>query len=100
MLLKRFHIVHGVLSLDVGGLERIVLDLIRAGNSSGHRVSVICLEKPGSLAGEAERCGANVISLGKPPGRIRATKRKAETVIEDLRPDVLHTHQIGALWYL
>src|SRR5258708_4951685 len=94
------HIVHGLLSLDVGGLERIVLDLIRAGRAVGHRVSVVCVERPGTLAADAMALGASVVSLDKPPGRLVGTVAKATTALNALRPDVLHTHQIGALWYL
>jgi hypothetical protein len=32
---------HAVLSLDFGGLEQIVLDLVREGQALGQRVSVI-----------------------------------------------------------
>lgn len=94
------HIVHGVLSLDVGGLERIVLSLIRAGRQQGHRVSVVCVEHPGQLAAEAEAAGATVVSLGKPPGRLPTFIQKAANVLSHLKPDVVHTHQIGAAWYL
>jgi glycosyltransferase involved in cell wall biosynthesis len=93
-------VVHGVLSLDVGGLERLVLGLIRAGVAAGHRVSVVCVEKPGQLAGEAEGAGATVISLGKTPGRHPEYVGRAAEALAELRPDVVHTHQIGAAWYL
>jgi len=94
------HVVHGVLSLEVGGLERIVLDLIRVGRRAGHRISVVCIEQPGKLADEASRLGADVHSLDKPPGRIPETVDKAATLLSGFNPDVLHTHQVGALWYL
>jgi glycosyltransferase involved in cell wall biosynthesis len=94
------HIAHGVLSLDVGGLERIVLSLVRFGRERGHRVSVVCVERPGKLAAEAEAEGATIVSLDKPPGRLRDYIRRAESVLSDLKPDILHTHQIGATWYL
>ncbi len=94
------HIVHGVLSLDVGGLERIVLSLVRAGRLRGHRVTVVCVERPGMLAAEAEAAGATVVSLDKPPGRLPGYVTKAGDVLTGLKPDVLHTHQIGAAWYL
>lgn len=96
----RLHIVHGVLSLDVGGLERIVLDLVRAGVAAGHRVTVVCVDRPGKLAPEAEALGAAVVSLDKPAGRHPATVDKAAALLAGLRPDVVHTHQIGAAWYL
>lgn len=94
------HIVHGVLSLDLGGLERLVLDLVKIGVQRGHRVSVVCVERPGKLAGQAEDMGANVVCLNKPRGRSRQAVADAELLLRELQPDVLHTHQIGALWYL
>lgn len=94
------HIVHGVLSLDLGGLERLVLDLVKSCICRGDQVSVVCVERPGKLAGIAEGLGARVVCLDKPPGRSRQALDDAERVLRELQPDVLHTHQIGALWYL
>ncbi|MBV8266984.1 MAG: hypothetical protein JO252_11705, partial [Planctomycetaceae bacterium] len=62
-------VTHVVLSLDCGGLERIVLDLARKGPELGQRVSVICLERPGTLAPQVEGTGARMVCLNKPPGR-------------------------------
>ena len=94
------HVVHGVLSLDVGGLERLVLSLVRAAREQGHRVSVVCIERRGVLAVEAEAAGATVVSLDKPPGRLPAFVSRATQQLAELKPDVVHTHQIGAAWYL
>ena len=94
------HIVHGVLALNMGGLERIVVDLVRVYRRRGHRVSVLCLEERGMLAPIAETAGATVVSLDKAPGRKpRAVVGGAETLAR-LRPDVIHTHALGALWHL
>ncbi|HET6575603.1 MAG TPA: glycosyltransferase family 4 protein [Fimbriiglobus sp.] len=94
------HIAHGVLSLDVGGLERLVIGLVRNARRQGHRVSVVCIERPGRLAAEAEAAGAVVVSLDKPHGRHPEYVDRAASVLSDLRPDVIHTHQIGAAWFL
>lgn len=94
------HIAHAVLSLNVGGLERIVLSLVRAGRRRGHGVSVVCVEQPGALVAEAETAGARVVALGKPAGRLPEYRQRAAAVIRELAPDVIHTHQIGAAWYL
>jgi len=93
------HIAHVVLRLDVGGLERVVLDLVREAQREGHETSVICLERPGVLARSAIELGARVVSLAKRPGlRPGLVKRIARTLAA-LQPDVVHTHQIGALLY-
>jgi glycosyltransferase involved in cell wall biosynthesis len=94
------HVVHGVLSLDLGGLERLVLDLVREGRRRNQRVSVVCIERPGTLAPAVKSAGGNVCSLDKPPGRSATAIREAEILLEQLRPDIVHTHQLGALWYL
>lgn len=93
------HVVHGVLSLDLGGLERLVLDLIKTGRDKGYRNSVVCLDRPGLLAQAAAALGAEVHCLGKESERSLATGRAAE-LFDLIKPDVLHTHQIGALWHL
>jgi glycosyltransferase involved in cell wall biosynthesis len=93
-------ILHGVLSLDVGGLERLVIGLIRVAQRAGHRVNVLCVERPGQLATEAEAAGAAVLCLRKPWGRHPEFIDKAGQHLRELRPDVVHTHQIGAAWYL
>lgn len=94
------HVVYGVQSLDVGGLERVVLDLIRVGRRRGHRSSVVCLERPGALAPQAAAGGAAVVSLDKPAGRTPWLVDRAAAALAALAPDVLHTHTVGALWYL
>jgi glycosyltransferase involved in cell wall biosynthesis len=94
------HVVHGVLSLDVGGLERVVVALTREGGKRGQRVTVVCVEKPGALADAARDAGAEVLSLDKPPGRRAEFVGKATELLDRLQPDAVHTHQIGAAWYL
>jgi glycosyltransferase involved in cell wall biosynthesis len=96
----RQHITHGVLSLDLGGLERLVLDLAKRDARRGNRVTIVCVERQGKLAEAARELGAEVICLNKPRGRSSLAVEQATRLLDDLKPDVLHTHQIGALWYL
>ncbi len=93
-------VLHCVLSLDVGGLERIVLDLARMGKQNGTDVSILCLERFGTLEAEAKHHGIAVSCLHKPPGIHDETVRKAEDFLWQEKPDIVHAHQIGALWYV
>ncbi|HNS95858.1 MAG TPA: glycosyltransferase [Polyangiaceae bacterium] len=97
---QSLHVTHAVLSLDVGGLERIVLDLARIGVQRGDRVTVICLEKQGELAPIAQRFGAEIHCLDKPAGRHLEIIPKAASFLQRARPQIIHTHQIGPAWYL
>jgi glycosyltransferase involved in cell wall biosynthesis len=93
------HVAHVVLSLDVGGLERVVLDLISAGVELGQRTSVACVSSRGALAGEAEARGATVVCAEKSPGLHLGAISRLKAMLEELHPDVVHSHQIGALFY-
>jgi sugar transferase (PEP-CTERM/EpsH1 system associated) len=92
-------VTHVVLSLDCGGLERVVLDLVREGQVLGQQITVLCLEHPGTLAAHVEALGGSLLCLHKLPGFKLRTINQLEAVLHELLPDVLHTHQAGALFY-
>lgn len=92
-------VTHVVLSLDNGGLERVVLELVREGVVGGHEISVICLERPGILQSDARNAGAAVHCLDKCPGIRPRIANGVSRLLRRLRPHVIHTHQIGALAY-
>jgi glycosyltransferase involved in cell wall biosynthesis len=92
-------VVHLVMSLDIGGLERIVVDLVREGRKFGQSVSVICLERPGTLAPVAESLGARVFCIDKRSGLKLSTFGRMKAVLREIQPDVVHSHTIGALFY-
>ena len=92
-------VTHAVLSLEFGGMERVVLELVREGIRRGQQTSVLCLVKLGTLAEQVEALGATVICLDKPPGLRFDFIPKIRAVLRQLKPDVIHTHQIGVLLY-
>jgi glycosyltransferase involved in cell wall biosynthesis len=92
-------VVHVVLSLDCGGLERVVLSLVKAGMRAGQSVSIICLERPGHLADQAREQGATVMCIYKESGIRPSTFGRLRRWLIEVSPDVVHTHQLGALFY-
>jgi glycosyltransferase involved in cell wall biosynthesis len=97
---QRLSIVHVVLTLDGGGLERVVIDLIREAPSIGQKASVLCIERPGILASQAEATGAVLHCANKGPGLRWSAVDSIRSILREIRPDVVHTHQIQALFYL
>jgi sugar transferase (PEP-CTERM/EpsH1 system associated) len=84
-------VVHLVAALNIGGLEMVVLDLVRFADCR-FRLHVLCLDDRGALAPRFEALGVAVESLdagnrGRGKTLLRLIGRLAE-----LRPDVLHTH--------
>jgi glycosyltransferase involved in cell wall biosynthesis len=92
-------VTHVVLSLDCGGLERVVLSLAGAGRGLGQSVSLLCLERPGTLAPQVEAMGVPLACVDKPPGLRWDTTNRVQEVLRRFRPDVVHTHQMTALLY-
>jgi glycosyltransferase involved in cell wall biosynthesis len=96
---RQLRVTHVVLSLDVGGLERNVVNQVREGQRLGQEVVVLCLERRGVLASQVEELGSAVICLGKKPGIQIPLIGKVRAALRDLRPDIIHTHQIPTLFY-
>jgi glycosyltransferase involved in cell wall biosynthesis len=92
-------VVHVVLSLNVGGLERVVLDLARCGERSGQKVAVVCIDEPGQLAPALVAEGTEVHCVFKRPGLRPGLVRHLAELLRGLSADVVHTHQVGALIY-
>ena len=93
------HVVHVVLSLNVGGLERNVVNQVREGQKLGQRVSVLCLDEPGVLAPRVEALGALLTALGRPAGLRPDMVARTRRALAELKPDVVHTHQLATLLY-
>ncbi|HFC53014.1 MAG TPA: glycosyltransferase [Gammaproteobacteria bacterium] len=94
-------VVHAVLSLDCGGLERLVLHLCKEGVRAGDRVSVLCLDRAGDLAEEVLQTGAEVVSLERRPGLMSLSEAmRLRKILGSLNPDIIHSHQMGAALYV
>ncbi len=94
--LKVLHICH---SLHTGGLERIVVEMVRRGPEHGFTSQVATLSPGGELAALVEKLGGRWCSLDKRAGldwrlvgRIRKLARRMDA-------DLLHAHNEGAGLY-
>jgi glycosyltransferase involved in cell wall biosynthesis len=90
---------HVVLSLDVGGLERNVVNQVREADRLGQAADVVCLERPGALAARVEELGGRVSCFDKPPGLKVGLIARLAVAFRRSRPDVVHTHQVATLFY-
>ncbi len=95
------NILHAVLSLDCGGLERLVLYLCKEGIAAGDQVTVLCLDHPGELAGEIQKAGARMITLNRKPGLMRLSEAvRLRALVKQTAPDIIHCHQMTASFYV
>jgi glycosyltransferase involved in cell wall biosynthesis len=95
-------ILHVVQHLAPGGLETLVLEMLRFAQPN-HSVFVVSLE--GSKA-QALQCWSKLSAyqgqlhfLNKKPGFSGTTISTLTSMLKGLKPDVVHTHHIGPLLY-
>ncbi|HEY5997800.1 MAG TPA: glycosyltransferase family 4 protein [bacterium] len=78
--------------LNIGGLQRVVVNLAKAFRERGCNVSVLVLRERGPLAEELNRSGVDVLTL---PGGRRVdylSLMKISRIIKEQKPHVVHTH--------
>lgn len=92
-------IVQLVENLEVGGVERLIVDLARAQKVDGHEPSVYCLLEPGALAEELQASGIRVTAFHKRPGFSMKTLRSLVRSLRHDAPEILHTHNPGVHHY-
>ncbi len=85
-------IAHLVETLEVGGLERLAVDLAEKQNAGGHAARIYCIFEPGALAGEAEQAGVPVVAFNKPKGFSPGTIRRIAAHMQKDGIQILHSH--------
>lgn len=92
-------VVHLLPNLSIGGMERLLVEMLRHTNRDWVSPRVLCTGERGELADEAERLGVPVDALGRPPGR---NYRLIVTLARWFRAagtDIVHTHGPYAHFY-
>lgn len=96
---REMKITHIIESLDAGGAERVLLDIIRLRPSTSVQHEIICLAGEGSLAVEAREAGIRVTAMGKKPGFDARLLQRLCRELVSARADLLHLHLFtGGLW--
>jgi glycosyltransferase involved in cell wall biosynthesis len=93
------NITHVVENLNRGGLERMVIDLVKLQRQQGHHCQVVCLFELGSLAPELMTIGVPVNACGKRSGLDFRAVSRLRKLIRTHATDVLHTHNAVAHYY-
>lgn len=92
-------VAHVVQNLDVGGLERVVINLMTACPSPRYRAVLYTLGPGGALAGEVERAGFTVRAFAKRPGMDWFLLWRMARALRRDGADIVHCHNYGPLVY-
>lgn len=90
------HVTHG---LDVGGLEKLLVEFARNTDRNRFQVQFISLGGRGRLADDIEALGCPVTALDQPTGLRPAIIARLASIFRQQRIDVVHTHDNRPLIY-
>ncbi len=91
--------MHVVPTLDMGGAEKLVLDMVRFGGGNGHKFVVCCLSEKGVLAAPMEQAGAKVVCLDKRYGLNFGISFQIAALAKAEDVSVIHAHNVRAQFY-
>jgi sugar transferase (PEP-CTERM/EpsH1 system associated) len=90
-------VVHLVYSLDVGGLETLLVDCINRLPPEKYRHAVVCLTRYSDFAQRITQPGVELFALNKPPGNGAQVHVDFWKLMRRLRPAILHTYNLAAM---
>ncbi len=96
---QKIKIAHVVLSLDIGGLEMLVVDMIKNLDWERFEVVVVCLREKGVLAREIESLGFKVYSLGNRDKLEFGSFFKLAKLLVKENVDIVHCHNTAGYLY-
>jgi len=92
-------IIQVVESLDLGGVERLAIQLAAAQRARGHDCSIYCIFRAGAQSSIAAERGIRVRCFNKKPGASVKSLTELVLAMRRDRPDVVHTHNSGIHHY-
>ncbi len=97
--LPRSQVAHVTFGLNVGGQEKLLVELARHTEPRSFDLRFISIGLRGELAEDVEALGWPVFALGAPSGLKPSLIVKLAAIFRRWRPDVVHTHDPRALFY-
>jgi len=96
--LKSINVLQVVNSLDIGGLEKVVINLVNYQNNNNIKVSIVCLEEKGALESFVNQ-KTNIFQLDKNNVSYGILLRKLIEIIRKNKIKVLHCHNYAPLFF-
>ena len=96
---NRITVAQLVLSLELGGLERLVVNFLSSIDREQFDITLGCLEGPGPLAAAVEALDITVTTFDRQPGIDWRLIPKISRWLKHERASILHTHNAAAHFY-
>ncbi len=96
---ERRRVVHVVGQLDMGGMEKLLVEFARHANRDRYELIFLTLSDSGAAADEIRRLGWQVIDLQTKPGLSLRLFVRLARIFRGLKADIVHTHNTRPLIY-
>ena len=93
----RCHIAHIVYRLDFGGMENGLVNLINRLAADRYLHTIICLTEATEFRRRIERPDVEIVECRKPAGKHFPTYWRVFRELRRLRPDIVHTRNLGTI---
>lgn len=93
-------IVHVIYRLSIGGLENGLVNLINHMPESSYRHAIVCLTDHTDFKQRIKRGDVQLYELNKKPGHDLSTYMKLWKLLRKLKPDIVHTRNLGTIEYV
>jgi len=94
---KPIRVMHVVQSLEVGGLENGVVNLLNQLSDQRFKHVVCCLTHAGRLAERIQSKDVEIVEMGLPTDRFRFPVMKLRRLLRHWAPDIVHTRGWGTI---
>jgi glycosyltransferase involved in cell wall biosynthesis len=91
--------MHAILSMQVGGAERLVSDMVRYPAFAANKPIVCCLDTIGELGEKLLQDGYTVYCKGRQPGLDMTVIGWLREIMKREHVEVVHAHQYSPLFY-
>ena len=92
-------VVHLCLGLQMGGMEKLLVELARHANRQRLDLHFVTMTTKGSAAAQIESLGWPVTSLNQAPGLRPTMIFRITKLLRQLNADIVHTHNTKPLLY-
>lgn len=91
------HVAHIIFRFDFGGLENGLINLVNQLPANRYRHSIIALTECTDVRSRLQQDNVQVYALQKRPGKDPKAYWRLYRLLRRLRPDVVHTRNVGTL---
>ncbi|MFC1498903.1 glycosyltransferase [Verrucomicrobiota bacterium] len=96
---ERIHIIHVLSTLDPGGMEGGVVNIVNGIDPEKFKVSICCLESSGILEQKIQKDKRRIFVMNKKPGRAWFLPFRLKKLFREQNAHIVHTHNYSTLIY-